>query len=336
MRLRRDDLVGRGRAVQDEIGLLRPEDVGCLLLRLKRRPLVGQQVAELEDGIVEIVAEHRLAEMLHEDPPDRASRIEDAAVVAGAGPELVALLGVVDERAEERRLQRLGVLLEARDEILGDELGRLLGEEHVAVDEVEHLDRNVLEALAAHENDDRHVETASAHEVDERGRLPLDALLAPVDHEQSDRGVGLDGDLRILDPARLDHLKAHALDRRDDLVDPQALEVVRVEHRRGEQERETLEEVHSVWAQGWRTAGRGAERVPWPMAELRQDGGGGIKAPPARPRPERGRDRFWSPAPMGPPAPKTASTSPNRHAERLAWQTAPIGVASGHADASRR
>ena len=111
---------------------------------------------------------------------------------------------------------------------------------------VEHLDRNVLEALAADQDDDRHVEAASAHQIDQRSGLALDALLAPVDDHAADRGVGLDGDLRVLDPPRLDHLEAHALDGRDDLVDPEALEIVGVEHRRRKQEGEALEEVHGL------------------------------------------------------------------------------------------
>ena len=109
---------------------------------------MGQQIAEFEDRIVEVVAKDRFAQMLDEDAADRAAAVEDAAVVAGAGPELVAFLGIVDERAEERRLQRVGILLEAGDQVPGDEFRRLFGQEHIAVDEVEHLDRNVLEALA--------------------------------------------------------------------------------------------------------------------------------------------------------------------------------------------
>ena len=136
-----------------------------------------QQIAEFEHGIVEIVAEHRLAEMLDENPSDRAAAVENAAIMAGAGPELIALLGIIDERAEEGRLQRLGILLEAADEVLRDEFRRLLGKEHIAVDEIEHLDRNVLEALAPHENDDRHFEAALAHQVDQRGGLAFEPLL---------------------------------------------------------------------------------------------------------------------------------------------------------------
>ena len=78
---------------------------------------MDQQVAELEHGIVEIVAEHRLAQMLDEDAADRAAIVENAAIVAGAGPELVALLGIVDQGAEERRLERLGILLESAHQV---------------------------------------------------------------------------------------------------------------------------------------------------------------------------------------------------------------------------
>ena len=92
-----DNLVRGGGAVEDEVGLLRTEDGGGLLLRLQGRALVREQVAQLEHRIVEIVAENRVAEMFDEDPSDRAAVVENAAVVAGAGPKLVAFLGIVDE-----------------------------------------------------------------------------------------------------------------------------------------------------------------------------------------------------------------------------------------------
>jgi hypothetical protein len=182
--------------------------------------------------------------MLDEDASDRTAAVEDAPVVAGAGPQLVALFLVIDERAEERGLQRVGILLQARNQVPGDEFGRLFGQEHITVDEVEHLDRNVLEALAPDQHDNRHVEAALAHEVDERSSLPLDALLAPVDDHAANRGVGLHGDLGILETPRLDHLESHPLDRGDDLADPEAFEVIRVEHRRREQKGQALGKVH--------------------------------------------------------------------------------------------
>src|ERR1700722_11122955 len=187
--------------------------------------------------------------MLDEDAPDGTAAVEDPAVVARAGPQLVAFLLVVDQRAEKRGLQRIGVLLEPRDQVARDEFGRLLGQEHIAVDEVEHFDGNVLETLAPDQDDDRHVEAALAHEVDERRRLALDSLLAPVDDHAADRGVGLDSNLGVLETPRLDDLESHPLDRGDDLADPEALEVIRVEYRRREEKGQALGKVH-LWSRG--------------------------------------------------------------------------------------
>ncbi|KIU01741.1 hypothetical protein QU38_00060, partial [Staphylococcus aureus] len=83
---RQHDLVGRRGAVENEVGFFGPEDGRGFLLRLQRRPLMGQEVAEFEHGVVEVVTEHGLAEMLHEEPPDRAAAVEDAAIVTRTGP----------------------------------------------------------------------------------------------------------------------------------------------------------------------------------------------------------------------------------------------------------
>jgi hypothetical protein len=207
---------------------------------------VDQQVAQLEHRVVEVVAEHRFAQVLDEDATDRAAIVEHAAIVAGTGPELVAFLGIVDQGAEERRLQRLGILLQPADEVPGDELGRLLGEEDVAVDVVHHLDRDVLEPLAAYQDDDRQLQPALAHQVDQRRGLALQPLLAPVDHHAADGAVGLHGDLGILDAPRAHHLEAQPLDGARDLVEAMAFEVVGVERGCGDQDGEASEEVHEV------------------------------------------------------------------------------------------
>ena len=205
---------------------------------------MDQQIAEIEHGIVEVVAEHGLAQMLDEDPADRAPVVEDAAIMAGAGPQLVAFLGVVDQLAEERGLQGLGILLEPAHQVLGDELRRLLGEEDVAVDVVHHLDGDVLQPLAAHEQDDRHLEAAPAHHVDHRCGLAVEALLAPVHDHAADGGVGLDDHLGILDAACPHDLEAHLLDGNRDLAEPVALQIVRVEGRCADEKGETPEEIH--------------------------------------------------------------------------------------------
>jgi len=79
-------LVRRRGAVEHEVGFFRAEYLGGFLLRLQRRALVGQEVAEIEHRIVEVVAEHGLAEVLHEHPSDRAAAVKHAAVMARAGP----------------------------------------------------------------------------------------------------------------------------------------------------------------------------------------------------------------------------------------------------------
>src|SRR6516162_6207521 len=110
---------------------------------------MGQQVAKLEYRIVEIVAEHRLAKMLDKNAANRAAAIEHPAIVAGAGPEHVALLGIVDQSAKERRPQAVRVLAQ----------------------------------WAAHQDDDRHIEPALADERYQRRGPTLQALAAPVDDD---------------------------------------------------------------------------------------------------------------------------------------------------------
>ena len=136
-------------------------------------------------------------------------------------------------------------MLEPAHQVLGDEFRRLLGEEDIAVDVVEHLDRDVLEPLAPHQHDDRHFEAAPAHQVDQRRGLALETLLAPVHHHAADGGIGLHRDLGILDPPRPHHLEAELLDRDGDLPEPQPFQVFGIECRRADQKGETPEEIHA-------------------------------------------------------------------------------------------
>jgi hypothetical protein len=239
-----DDLVGRRGAIENEISPLGAEYLRRLFLRGKRRAFMGEEVAELEDRIVEIVAKHRLAEMLHEDAADRAAAIKDPAIMTRAGPQLIAFLGVIDQRAEKRRLQCLCILREPADEIARDEFRRLFGEKDVAVDEVEHFHRHVFKPPAAHEQHDRHFEAAPAHQIDQRRALALEPLLAPIDDQAADGGVGLHREFGVLDPRRSHDLKAEPLNGGDDLLDAQAFKVFGFEIRRREEERESLDEVH--------------------------------------------------------------------------------------------
>ena len=232
-------LVGSRGAVEHEVGALGAEDAGGGHLRLERRALVGEEVAELDDGVVEVVAEDGRAEVLDEDAADGAAAVEDAAIVPGAGPELVALLSEVHQRAEERGLERGGVVAEARREVAGDELRRLLGEEDRAVDLVQHLDRDVLEACPAEQDEHGQLEPAAAHEVDKAGGLAEQAALAPVHEHAADGGVRLDGELGIIGATGDDDGETETLDFAHDLLKAEPVEVGIVEARCADQELES-------------------------------------------------------------------------------------------------
>ena len=80
------DLIGGGGAVENEVGPFCAEYRRGLFLGLQRRAFMGEQVAELEHRIVEIVAKHGLAEMFPEDAADRAAAIKYPAIVSRTGP----------------------------------------------------------------------------------------------------------------------------------------------------------------------------------------------------------------------------------------------------------
>ena len=144
---------------------------------------------------------------------------------------------------------------------LGDEFRRLLGEEDIAVDIVEHLDRDVLKPLAPHQHDDRHFQAAPAHQIDQRGGLALEPLLAPIDHHAADGGIGLHREFGILDPPCPDDLKAELFDGRDDLLQAQPFEILVVESRRADKKSETPVEIHGFRPRNARAGFAGAART---------------------------------------------------------------------------
>ncbi len=70
--------------------------------------------------------------------------------------------------------------------------------------------------------------------------LPFEPLLAPIDHEAADRGIGLHRHFRIFGSRRPDDLEAHPLNGSDDLLNAQAFEILGLESRGREQERKSL------------------------------------------------------------------------------------------------
>ena len=129
-----DDLVRRARAVQDKVGLVRAEHARGIALRIGCRPFVDQQVAEVDVGIAEIVAEDALAEMLEEQLARRRLAEELPALVARAVEGDVGFSVIGHQPAEEGRQQRSAIFHQAGDHLLGIKGRRLLTEIDVAVD----------------------------------------------------------------------------------------------------------------------------------------------------------------------------------------------------------
>jgi hypothetical protein len=115
---------------------------------------------------------------------------------SGAGPELIAFFRVVQQRAEERRFQRLRVLAQPADQVSGNEIRGFLGEEDVAVGFAQHIDRNVLQPVVTDQNDNGHVESALADQRNEARHLALRPALAPIQQHATDRGVGSESPTR--------------------------------------------------------------------------------------------------------------------------------------------
>src|SRR3984885_15050407 len=124
--------------------------------------------------------------MFHEHPADRTAAVKHAAIVARAGPQLVALLGIVDERAEERGLQGLGILLEPADQVFGDEGRCFLGQEDITVDEIEYLDGRSsnrlrrISRMIGKSRPRRRIRLISAMVLPSRPFLPQSTTMQPI------------------------------------------------------------------------------------------------------------------------------------------------------------
>jgi hypothetical protein len=78
-------LVRRRRAVQHEIRAIGAEHLRRVALRVDSGAHVNEQIAELDVGVAQVVAEDLLAEMLEEELAGRRLPVELAALVSGAG-----------------------------------------------------------------------------------------------------------------------------------------------------------------------------------------------------------------------------------------------------------
>ncbi len=100
-----DDLVRRARAVQHEVRAVGAEHLRRVLLRLRGRAFVDQQVAEIDVGVAQVVAEDALAEVLEEELAGGRLSVELAALMTRTVERDVRFGVVGHQPAEERRQQ---------------------------------------------------------------------------------------------------------------------------------------------------------------------------------------------------------------------------------------
>jgi hypothetical protein len=95
-------------------------------LRLDGRTLVNEQIAEIDIGIAQVVAEDIFTEMLEKQLAGRRFPIELAALVAGAIKGDIGFPIISHEAAEERWQEPLSIFDQASDHLLGIEGWSLL------------------------------------------------------------------------------------------------------------------------------------------------------------------------------------------------------------------
>ena len=130
--------------------------------------------------------------------PDRALQERHAAGVARAVPRVRAVLRIIDQRAEERRRQRIEVGLGLADDVARDELRRVLEHVDEAVQLAQDVVRDVARGARFAVQVDRDVGVLEADFLDERAQrfsdrrieLPAPGVeLLVVDRQDEGRGA---------------------------------------------------------------------------------------------------------------------------------------------------
>ena len=129
------------------------------------------------------------------------------------------------------------------DEVSCDELGRLLGKEDVAIDKIEYLHGHVFEPLVTNEQDDQRLKTPPTHQIDQRSGLAFETLF-PQSTTRQPIAASVCTAISASSILRLDDLKTEPLDRGNNLLETQSLEIFGIKRRGGEQKGKPLGKVH--------------------------------------------------------------------------------------------
>ena len=216
-----DHLVrGRG-AVGNEKAVISVEDARGVPLRRPDCAIVVQQLTQLLDRIADIGAQHVLTVELMIHLPDRAFEEGHAPGVPRTVPRVGAILGVIQQRLEKRRLDAFEVGLGVANDVAGDKFRRVL--EHM--DKAVQLTQDVIGKVAARlgftVDVDRHIVVLPAHLLNEIAQVQDGGVEVRAGGEflvinRQDKGAGaglLLGELgQVAVAGRAKHLKAFAFD----------------------------------------------------------------------------------------------------------------------------
>ena len=226
-----DDLVGRGGAVGHEKEVIGIEDARRVLLGRMHRPRMVQQLAQLVHRIADIGPQHVLAEELVKHLPHGALQEGHPARVPRAVPRVGTVVGIVHQRLEERRRQRVQIIGCLADDVARHELRRVLEHVDEAVQLLQDVVGNVLGGARLAEQENGNVGVAPACFANEGTQVldghafrPFLADLLVIDgHDESRRAgrlVGHHGHVVVGEATH--HLGALVLDGLGQCTDAQA------------------------------------------------------------------------------------------------------------------
>ena len=182
-----NDLVRRARAIQDKIGLIGAEHGRRKTLRLNRRPLMNEKVAEVDIGIAEIITKDPLTEMLEEKLAGRRLAKKLTTLVARTIKGDIGLAIIGHEAAEEGRQQPTAIADHAAHHLLSIEGRRLMTEIDIASDLAGQAQNgHVRKAVSISQSPERRMK---ADRTNGRGQAPSRLEALPIDHGN----IGTDG-----------------------------------------------------------------------------------------------------------------------------------------------
>ena len=145
-----DDLIGRRRAIEDEIGLIGMEDFGCKILRFQSRPFVDEQITEGHVGITDIGLKNMRSIEIIKIASCRMLLEKQAVLMARAVKRRILFTDVIDEVGKKRRQHSMFI---AAGQAFGRRNTAALIDHFFRKDDIDLVDILVRHLLAARHDD---------------------------------------------------------------------------------------------------------------------------------------------------------------------------------------